>query len=398
MKKRIILLLLLLMLAMVACKKNDNSKELTTKPEQVTYIGQKITYTGNPVVQNYELLEYNKSSVGFEKYFVETIADYDYKILINEYVKLEEANTDIVSTYNASSSIKTVPVVGNMYEYTSLMMVIFYDGDNMLDAKVMQIVEENNTKKLVKWDYNIEGENDSKAMTGEENLFVLLKGYSSVFDGNFEVMGIKVDTTVFGKKKVEDTIIESNWSGVSNRYVGPCSTIEEMQEGYKAYKTYRNDFYSKLPIYSTEKLLFNIYPYGYTTLSDVFDVKINIPLLTKELEENVYQGFVFLNKSNIVSEIVVSNKDLENDAYDGYYEGTLEDLPTCYRNNDIQSIDELLYSKVVLASWTSNPGFLVKGVIFHDKQYFPYGEYNGEMLVYYYESDSFERYDVFKNK
>jgi len=268
----------------------------------------------------------------------------------------------------------------------------------MLDAKVMQIVEENNTKKLVKWDYNIEGENDSKAMTGEENLFVLLKGYSSVFDGNFEVMGIKVDTTVFGKKKVEDTIIESNWSGVSNRYVGPCSTIEEMQEGYKAYKTYRNDFYSKLPIYSTEKLLFNIYPYGYTTLSDVFDVKINIPLLTKELEENVYQGFVFLNKSNIVSEIVVSNKDLENDAYDGYYEGTLEDLPTCYRNNDIQSIDELLYSKVVLASWTSNPGFLVKGVIFHDKQYFPYGEYNGEMLVYYYESDSFERYDVFKNK
>ncbi|MBR6697906.1 MAG: hypothetical protein IKL73_06505 [Lachnospiraceae bacterium] len=43
-------------------------------------------------------------------------------------------------------------------------------------------------------------------------------------------------------------------------------------------------------------------------------------------------------------------------------------------------------------------GFLVKGAIFHDKQYFPYGEYNGEMWVYYYESDSFERYEVFKNK
>ncbi len=359
------------------------------------YIGEKINYTGDAVTQIYETYNYSGSSGSFDKYLVEDIEDYDYKALIAEYVKYEDADEKVVSTYKSSDSINTIPVFGNMYECTSLVVYMFYKGESVTDTSVMQIVKENNGAKLVKW-YNNLDEN-GKVIADEESLLAGLKNAVKP-DSKFVVMGIKADGSVVGKNKSENDIKEMSYSGINSRYVGPFSTIEEMREGYKTYYSYKKELYSKLPKYPwTSKELFSVYPYGQYGTNDVYDVQLKIPLLNKDLEEGVYQTFIFLNKSNIVAEVVVSENDLKLYEYKGNQ--TLSNLPARYKKySKNKYIDEILYSKVVLASWESNPGFLVKGVIFHDKQYFPYGEYNGEMWVYYYKSDTFERYAEFKEK
>ncbi len=339
------------------------------------YIGEKITYTGEPVEQEYTTYNYYSSSGSFEKYFIDNI-NYNYIVLMEEYVKSEGANADVVSSFNNADFILSVPVVGNMYEYTSLMMVTFYDDTyHMFDGKVMQVVVENDKEKLIKWNYDLDGKNDG--MAWEIDVFTQLKAYSGNDEIIYKAVGVKADTTVMDKKN---------------------GSIVAKQNYFKERVKKDKEIYSRIPKYQwTSKQEFTVYPYGKYGPNDVYDVQLSIPLLNKDLEEGVYQTFIFLNKSNIVAEVVVSEKDLELYEYKGNQ--TLSNLPARYKKyKKNKYIDEIQYSKVVCASWTSNPGFLVKGVIFHDKQYFPYGEYNGEMWVYYYKSDTFERYEDFKKK
>ncbi|MBE5964956.1 MAG: hypothetical protein E7252_08560 [Lachnospira sp.] len=359
------------------------------------YIGEKINYKGEPVAQVYDTFEYGFESGSFEKYFVEYTEDYDYKALIDEYVKLEDADKEVVLAYKEADSIKTIPVLGNMYEATSLVVYMFYNGEDMAKASVMHLVKEEDKIKLIKWygDFDKEG---NIIIDEEEFLWSLINAVKE--SDKFEVIGINASGFAVGKKRLEDVIKERTYAGTVNRFVGPFSTIEEMREGYKLYAAYRKELNAKLPIYPwTSASEFTVWPYQQYGLNDEFDVKLQIPLLNKDLEEGVYQTFIFLNKSEILAEMVISDKDAEK--YENKTKRTFSNLPARYKNySKKKPMDEILYSKVVLASWTSNPGFLVKGVIFHDKQYFPYGEYNGEMWVYYYESDTFERYEEFKNK
>ncbi|MBR6697068.1 MAG: hypothetical protein IKL73_02225 [Lachnospiraceae bacterium] len=359
------------------------------------YIGEKINYTGEPVTQVYDTFEYNLGSGFFENYFVEYTEDYDYKVLIDEYIKHEDADKEVVLSYKEADSIETIPVLGNMYEATSLVVYMFLKEEDMINASVMQIVKESDTIKLIRW-YN-EIDKSGEIIIDDEMFLTGLINAMKEKD-EFEVIAINASGNAVGKEKPKDIIKEYSYAGINNRFVGPFSTIEEMREGYKLYAAYRKELNAKLPIYPwTSASEFTVWPYQQYGLNDEFDVKLQIPLLNKDLEEGVYQTFIFLNKSEILAEMVISDKDAEK--YENKTKRTFSNLPARYKNySKKKSVDEILYSKVVLASWESNPGFLVRGVIFHDKRYFPYGEYNGEMWVYYYESDTFERYEVFKNK
>jgi len=333
-----------------------------------------------------------------------------YLAYLETYVLSDSADDSLKTLYQSSQSIEVFPIFFNYFEKTDLLVFLFHKDGEIIGGEILTLEESNdpeNTSRLAKAPETVNGYQLSPRYDNKETYINRVELCRSMCP-DFRIIALEFDwhgtpeVLPVGYYQEETTIKFWRFDPVEYWRVDPFSTLEEGFRLYENYRQTRAGILSKIPIFSWKNDYSPYSEFGYdgcyffcgnialdpnisteeheqlSACNQFKDDSFIIPLLSSELEENVYMLHLFYYHNELIGEIVL--RRVKHDVYDGdeywYSDFTYvcewKNIAEKDENGNYIPITEIKYQKVVEAAQEANPDHEICGVIFENGKFVPY--------------------------
>lgn len=321
---------------------------------------------------------------------------------LETYVESGTVSDVLLKAYKEADTIKAVPILGTYLEETDVITYMFFKDGSICSTALLSfdIKGETIDIELVEFAENDVSKYPFIETHSNEACYVAIKECLSA-DPDFEILGIVHNasgyqtTLPIGRCKGETVIKYFSNQPMNFNLVEPFESIEEGRTAFAKYLVQQDTIRSEIPIFSWETEQFyengfwRMYSLGYIyndtvenqekifplVEAEIVDSWISIPLWDEGLNEGVLISHLLYYRNQLIGEIVIK-EDPDCSVSALYAIIAQKD-----ENGSYISMEKSEYQKAIESASTKHPNVEVKGVIFKENEYIPFG-YQGDEIIY----------------
>lgn len=321
----------------------------------------------------------------------------NYNSLAQAYVDNVDENNDFATYYRRSDCIEAYPILGTYLDPTGDIAYLFYQDECPFGIAILSLDSVGNVigtpicRDMTSPPAYVE------ALSIEDCYMALTCCIKENHD--FEIMGIILDSQGYpavypvGRQKGDSTIKYMAGHACAFSLVDPFETIEEGYSAFREYQLERKAILSEITIYPWNDIPF--YESGYIrefkesivtkqqcgdyAYIENYDSMIAIPLLSSDLNENIYILHLLYYHNQLIAEVVIERK---YDGIDYTYSSVWENVAKKNADGQYIPLESSQYVRVLNKVSSLKSPMDCQGVVYDNGQLFPVGMQEGKLMVF----------------
>lgn len=323
----------------------------------------------------------------------------DYLECAEEYISSCDDMESFSVNYHNCDYVEAYPLLGTYLENTGMVAYLFYKDEEPVGIATLTIDPAG----------NVISASDYKDMTKTPEYVVALsieECYMVIVDclvqyPTFEIVGIVLDTEGYpavypiGKFEGDSTLKYVHGDPREFSLVEPFTSVEEGRAAFALYMREKEKILSEITLYpwvSTEfyelgylREFMNTEKYfmekenGNFSYLDEYDSVIAVPLLSEELQENIYILHMLYYHNQLIAELIIQRKP---DGSSITYLPVWENVAEKNEEGSYISINKSMYTSALGSVMSFDSSWENQGVVFQGGQLCPVGLSNGALMTY----------------
>jgi len=318
----------------------------------------------------------------------------DFVSIAKDYVNSAEANEEFVAYYRNSDRVDAYPILGTYLEPTGSAVYLFYQREEPYAVAKLSLDSAGNIAETPVCRDMTNPPKVVDAQSIEDCYLSIVQCFSEIPD--FDVMGIVLPsegypaTYPIGKQSGEATIKYMAGEAKNFDLVDPFETLKDGYNAFSKHLTERKQILSQITIYPWMKHSF--YETGYIRqykntllLKDMpwymekYDSLVAVPLLSSDLEENVYILHLLYYHNQLIAEIVIERKN-EGEIYS--YSVVWENVGVKDETGEYTPIETSQYVKSLNSAAAHRAAWESQGVVYDNGKLIPVGVCEGKLVAF----------------
>ena len=401
-KKNFLILVLLLSLLLISCSTAGNSINTEENTDKLKEAEREILES-EKVAGGSNDLDDGENDTDASKVPLDELEQNKIVFLsaLDKHIASDTVSETLLKAYGDADNVMPIPIFGTYLEETDVVLYAFFKDEVVCSTAMLSFNIKNNPVDIElvefaqtdtsKYPYVFAHSNEACYLEVKECLTVM---------PDFELLGIVLNDAGYpsaipvGRCKGE-TVIKYFFNEPLNfNLVEPFETIEEGRIAFAKYLAERDTIKMQLPVFPWKNArFFEGGVWMEYSLDDMFDDSnvgnknkimpmqsdvdswIALPLLDENLQEGIFISHLLYCKNKLIGEVITVRG--ANEQLFGAY------IEVAEKANDgtYIPIEKSEYQKAIETARSLFPHIEIKGVIFKNGEYIPFG-YQGEEVVY----------------